>query len=198
MYNWRNMSDDERLAALRERKLRNRAWHRPSETVDGKWLHVSAACYEHIPLIGMNPQRISDFCEALLDTVQSFSNELSAWCVLPNHYHILIRVADEAIVKKQLGLLHGRTSHEWNVEEGRAGRKCFHSCLPKAVRGLSHRWATLNYIHHNPVKHKYTTRWQDWPYSSARTYLKNVGREYAQRMWTEFPVLDMGKGWDDN
>jgi putative transposase len=197
MYDWRKMSKEERIIALKERRDRGDAWHRPSETVEGKWLHVSAVCYEHRALIGLNPKRMFDFCDALLDTVQGCAIELSAWCLLPNHYHILIRVADEGYVKKKLGQLHGRSSHEWNIEENLAGRKCFHSCLLKPVKSLSHRWATLNYIHHNPVKHGYTQSWQEWPYSSANTYLKSVGINYARGMWTEFPILEMGKGWDE-
>lgn len=197
MYDWRKMSEEERLNALRERQSRHAAWHRPSDTVEGKWVHVSAACYQHQDLIGLNPMRMSQFCDELLACIHRAALELSAWCVLPNHYHLLIRVADERYLKKHLGQLHGRTSHQWNVEQNTTGRKCFHSCLPKAIKSLSHRWATLNYIHHNPVKHGYAERWQDWPYSSANAYLKSVGTDYARQMWKEFPILEMGKGWDE-
>jgi putative transposase len=197
MYDWRNMTDVQRAEALELRKSCQQAWHRPSETVEGKWVHVSAACFEHRYLIGHHPDRISRFCDELLLCIQASCLEISAWCVLPNHYHALVRIADISYFKKKLGQLHGRTSHQWNVEEGMQGRKCFHSCLPKQIKSLSHRWATLNYIHHNPVKHGYVKRWQDWPFTSAHAYLENVGKTYAKRMWVEFPILNIGKGWDD-
>jgi putative transposase len=64
------------------------------------------------------------------------------------------------------------------------------------MRSERHYFATLNYIHNNPVKHGYVQKWQDWPFSSAREYLEKVGFEMASTIWKEYPVLDFGKGWD--
>ena len=60
-----------------------------------------------------------------------------------------------------------------------------------------HFWATVNYIHHNPVKHGYVEKWDEWPYSSAVDYLREIGREEATAVWKSYPLLDYGKGWDD-
>jgi putative transposase len=46
------------------------------------------------------------------------------------------------------------------------------------------------------VHHGYVKRWQDWPYSSVHQYLEQIGRERAEQIWKEYPVLDYGKGWD--
>ena len=32
----------------------------------------------------------------------------------------------------------------------------------------------INYIHYNPVKHKYVTKVSDWPFSSFHGYVKNL------------------------
>jgi putative transposase len=55
----------------------------------------------------------------------------------------------------------------------------------------------MNYVHHNPVHHGYVKYWEEWPFSSARPYLDEVGKAEASRIWREFPLLDYGKGWDD-
>ena len=117
--------------------------------------------------------------------------------MLPNHYHLLLHVPDLREATHTLGRLQGRTSHAWNGEDDQRGRKVWSAPADRAIRGDSHFWVTLNYIHHNPVKHGHVTRWQDWPWSSARDYLEAVGREEAARMWMQYPVLDYGKGWDD-
>jgi putative transposase len=65
------------------------------------------------------------------------------------------------------------------------------------MRSDGHRWSTVNYIHHNPVRHGYVMRWLDWPFSSAADFLREVGREEALRLWKEYPLLDYGKGWDE-
>jgi putative transposase len=41
----------------------------------------------------------------------------------------------------------------------------------------------VNYIHHNPVRHGYVAKWQEWPWSSARDYLSRVGDEEALKRW---------------
>ena len=65
------------------------------------------------------------------------------------------------------------------------------------MRTERHKWVTLNYIHNNPVHHGYVERWQDWPFSSAHSYLEKFGIQKATEIWTEYPLLDYGKGWDD-
>ena len=66
---------------------------------------VSAACYEHRPLIGHSGGRIAEFETALLEMCNGFGVLVFAWCILPNHYHILIETDD--IVGFRLALLKG-------------------------------------------------------------------------------------------
>ena len=55
----------------------------------------------------------------------------------------------------------------------------------------------MNYIHHNPVRHRYVKQWLDWPYSSAREFLAGTGRVKAERLWHEYPLKDYGRDWDE-
>jgi putative transposase len=64
------------------------------------------------------------------------------------------------------------------------------------MKSERHFWATMNYVHHNPVYHPYVERWQDWPWSSAAEFLEQVGRERTEQIWREYPILDYGKKWD--
>jgi putative transposase len=64
------------------------------------------------------------------------------------------------------------------------------------MRSERHFWTSLNYIHNNPVRHRYVERWQDWPYSSASAFLESVGRETAEEIWRNYPLLDYGMDWD--
>ena len=64
------------------------------------------------------------------------------------------------------------------------------------MKSERHFWATINYIHNNPVKHGYAARWQDWPFGNARDYLDEFGRDEAERVWNEYPVGVYGSGWE--
>src|SRR5215475_7935649 len=104
-------------------------------------------------------------CEcALLDLCCEFATTLYAWCILPNHYHLLLRTDRLTEFRKQLGKFHGRTSFKWNVEDSKRGRKVWRNCLDRGIKSHRHFWATMNYIHNNPVHHGYVKRWQDWPW----------------------------------
>jgi putative transposase len=66
-----------------------------------------------------------------------------------------------------------------------------------AMKSDRHYLATVNYVHHNPVKHGYVANWHDWPFGNAREYLDVVGRDEAERVWKEYPIGSFGAGWDD-
>ena len=193
------MSEAERAEALNGRRRESRPWHSPPHRADDGYsrFHVAAACYEHQPHIGLDGARLDAFSEALLATLAGLDASCAAWCVLPNHYHLLVETTDILALLRAIGKLHGRTSHAWNGEEGTRGRSVFYRAVERAMRSDAHFWTTLNYIHHNPVHHRYAARWEDWPWSSATDYLAAVGSDHADRLWHDYPLLDYGRGWDD-
>jgi putative transposase len=199
MYAWRKMTREERLETMHRRMTSQRPWHGPphfrSDTTD-RYL-FTAACLNHWPIAGHTRDRLAEFERALLDTADRVSTQVHAWVVMPDHYHFLAQTADCLATLKELGKLHGRSSFQWNGEENLRGRQIWCNAAETAMKSDRHFWATMNYIHHNPVKHGYVTRWQDWPFTSAHQYLAAVGDEEARKVWNEFPVSDYGKGWDD-
>ena len=117
---------------------------------------MTAACYEHRPYIGHSPERMDGFTHELLAVLHAGSTQIFAWCVLPNHYHALVEAPDILGLLRGLGRLHGRMSFMWNGEESTRGRQVFFRVVERAMRSDRHFWATLNYVHHNPVHHLYT------------------------------------------
>jgi putative transposase len=198
-YVWRKLTPEERRELLAERKRRRHPWHRPPhfDAEHPRDYHLTAACYEHTPHIGQSPERLDEFTEKLLRLCDDELEILHAWCVLPNHYHLLVRTDSVRKVSKSLGKLHGRCSYEWNLAEAARGRRVFQGSADRAMRSERHFWATLNYVHHNPVRHGYVEKWTDWPWSSAADFLEEVGRTEAERVWNSYPLLDYGEEWDD-
>ncbi len=197
-YLWRKLTPKQREGWLAWRRRNRRPWHTPPHRfgIGGAEYHITAACFEHRPHIGLSPDRLSVFCAGLLSLADHDGIQLSAWCVMPNHYHLLVAAADGKAFVRELGRFHGRQSCEWNRQELTPGRQVFHGCMEREIRSDRHHWATLNYIHHNPVHHRYTDCWTEWPWSSAGEYLEQVGRKNALRIWREYPIGEYGKGWD--
>ena len=199
MYQWRSLTPTERVEVLTSRQSTQHPWHSPPHwKSDGPTrYHLTAACYEHTPHLGYSPARLDAFTAQVLSLCTEPLAHLFAWCVLPNHYHLLIETENLTSVTSALGSLHGRTSRAWNVAERTTGRTVFHRTADRRIRSEAHFWATLNYVHHNPVYHGYAKRWTDWPWSSARDYLHSVGHPEAARLWHRHPLFDYGAGWDD-
>ncbi|WP_198953600.1 hypothetical protein [Rhodopirellula sp. MGV] len=51
---------------------------------------LTAACFEHSPIIGSSPERIGEFESDLLEVINQHADRVFVWCVLPNHYHVLV------------------------------------------------------------------------------------------------------------
>lgn len=199
MYDWRKMSEAEREKALKERKARRLPWHAPPhfEYEHNHRFIVSAACFEHKAIIGESKERMAECESALIQICEVLDVRLYAWCVLPNHYHLLVRTDAIKELLRKIGNFHGSSSYKWNGEDSARGRTVWFRAVERSMRSVRHYFASLNYIHHNPVKHGFTSSWQEWPFSSAAEYLEKVGKEKAVEIWSEYPILDYGIGWDD-
>lgn len=198
MYLWRKISEEERAEVLRIRKGRKLPWHSPPHLkFEGTFSFIiTAACYEHAPVIGKTIERIAECESEILNICKESEAEIFAWCILPNHYHILIRTEKIENLRKTIGRFHGKTSRLWNQQDNLQGRKVWFNFFDREMKSFRHFWATVNYIHHNPVKHGYVKKWQDWEFSSAKFFLEEYGKEKALEIWNEFPILDYGKDWD--
>jgi putative transposase len=157
---------------------------------------VSGACFEHVAHIGRSVERMNDFTATWLQVLGTHCCDVAAWIVLPNHYHALVACGDVFALLKGLGQLHGRTSFHWNGEENTRGRQVWCNAAETLIKSSDHYYATVNYVHHNAVKHSYVTKWTEWAWCSALDYLEAVGRNEAERLWLRYPVEGYGKEWD--
>ena len=198
MYRWRQWTPEERKAILTERVQRKHPPHSPShiQSEHTSIYLITAACFEHAPVIGKRDQRLADFSSSLCELMHAHSRFVFAWVVLPNHYHVLCDLVNLDLLFESLGKLHGRTSHEWNGEDGLRGRQVWCKAAETAMKSEGHFYASRNYVLHNPVHHGYCAKWTDWPFSSASEYLEEVGREAALCWWLSYPLHDYGKSWD--
>ena len=197
-YRWRKLSEEDRQSVLEDRLRRRRPTHSPHHIDSGTThFHLSAACFEHLSIIGKTNERLTSFSHQWLDLLNSHFREINAWVILPNHYHALVHTSTILELLKALGRLHGSTSHQWNGEDNTRGRQVWCKAVETVMKSTGHYHATVNYIHHNLVRHGYVTKWTDWPWSSAHDFLENHGRLEAERLWKTYPLQDFGQGWDD-
>ena len=102
---------------------------------------------------------------------------LLAYCVMPNHIHLLINMEGIAAppprkdgtqytaVSYALWLLKGRTGHACQKIIGKTGRFWQRESYDHVVRNEGEFQRILAYIANNPVKAGLVNCWQDWPYT---------------------------------
>ncbi len=198
MYRWRRLTEEDRRDVLERRRQRGHPEHSPRHVDSGDCAyHITAACFEHRAHIGHSMERMNAFAADWLDVLHADSHKVAAWALLPNHYHALVHSDRVLALLAALGRLHGRTSHAWNGEENTRGRQVWCKAAETVMKSDGHYWATVNYIHHNPVKHRYVEKWTDWPWSSAGEWLERTGRTAAEEQWRKYPIREYGEGWDN-
>jgi putative transposase len=198
MYYWRKLTADQRKDALEYRRLQRYPKHSPPHfdaSTECQFI-LTATCYEHKKVIGKSLERMAECEKRILEICHTHEAEIYAWCVLPKHYHLLLKTDHIKEIRISLGKFHGRSSYQWNLEDNERGRKVWHNCFERKMRSERHYFASLNYVLNNAVHHRYVDRWEDWIWSNANEYLETMGRERALEIWKEFPVLDYGSKWD--
>ncbi len=195
MYDDRRMTPQQRAKALATRKWLRQPWHAPPhfEQTHGMYL-ISAACYEHRPIMATDARR--EAWQAVLLSRLSGDADIHAWVILPNHYHLLID-GDLRLFARRIARLHNGTATQWNREDGTPGRKVWHRFSDRLIRTEGHYYASLNYILANPVKHGHALSPDAWPHSSYALHLDTVGRERLAQWSTQYPIANYGQGWDD-
>lgn len=125
-----------------------------------------------------------------------------AYCLMPNHYHFLVQVQNELIIKKNI-ISSDRTNaitsflnEECTINELIEDQfRRFHSSYAITFNNKNHSRGQvfmnrhkriietedskieflICYIHHNPVHHGFCSDFIDWNHSSYREYIKRQG-----------------------
>jgi len=103
--------------------------------------------------------------------------ETYAYCLLKNHFHLLVRV-DPKGLERPLGSASGAFSNFFNAYAkainkayGRTGSLFQHPFGRTPVLTQPYLMQAVRYIHFNPQKHGLVSDFRAWPYSSYRAHL---------------------------
>lgn len=94
-----------------------------------------------------------------------------AYCLMPNHYHLLIEVIDELFVSKAFNPFMVSYSKAVNTEQGRVGPLFQGRFQAILIEDETQFLDCVKYIHINPVKAGLVRTPIEWQFSSYRQYI---------------------------
>ncbi|MEO7839295.1 MAG: transposase [Anaerolineales bacterium] len=165
--------------------------HRPPHLyVDDAWYFVTASTVNKAHVFTSDEHFVL-WVTIFRELITEFNVKLTAWVLLPNHYHFLFLPKLGYDLGRFMKLLNGRTSHELNSLDQKHGRTIWYSYWDTCIRGERDFWTRFNYTHNNPVKHGYVQNPEDWHFSSYRHYLRNDGELWLKKYLQDFPIFDL-------
>lgn len=100
--------------------------------------------------------------------------EIFAYCVMEDHFHMLIR-ADLKVLSGYMHDLTGRYSLYFNGKKGRCGHVFGERYKSDCIEKETTFWNCVRYIHNNPIRAGKSVNIGQYPYSSAKEYLFRKG-----------------------
>src|SRR4051794_37115979 len=102
--------------------------------------------------------------------------EVFAWCLMPNHHHVVLR-APELGLSEGFKALNGNYSRRTNYRYGRCDHLLRNRFAWKRITGDAHFLNVVLYVVRNPIEAGLCVRAELWPFSSYRA---TAGLEPAQ------------------
>ena len=108
--------------------------------------------------------------QIVVDTLLCFDGQryaLIAWCVKPNHVHVIVEPRGEHLLGRIVKSWKAFSAARINELTQRAGRLWARDYFDRFMRSDEHLGATVDYVENNPVAAGLCGQPQDWPFSSA-------------------------------
>lgn len=108
--------------------------------------------------------------ELLAEGCKAAAVDILAYCLMPNHVHLVLTPASEDGLRAALADAHRRYSRRINQREGWTGY-LWQGRFASAPMDEAHLLAACRYVELNPVRAGLVAAPQDWAWSSARAHL---------------------------
>ena len=135
----------------------------------GAWYHVMNRG-RRSEVIFSDKKDYSRFLDLLIEISEIWNANIAAYCLMPNHYHVLLQTPDGNISRcmRHLNGLYTQQYNRMHGFDGQLFRGRYKSIL---VCDDTHLLQLVRYIHKNPVKAGMVKEMQDYEWGSYKGYL---------------------------
>lgn len=153
--------------------------HRPTER--GAYI-VTSGTYKKARFLD-STEKLDFVLKTLFSTADEFGWRLEAWAIMKNHYHFIATPPDDpTTLKRFIQKFHSVTSIEINKMDGVRGRKVWFQYWDSLITFEKSYLARLNYVHHNPVRHRIVEDARTYPWCSAAWFAEKAPVEFRKKV----------------
>lgn len=113
------------------------------------------------------------YLDLLAVSAQRAQTEIWAYCLMPNHVHIVLVPSDENGLSRTFGGLHRRFTGYINARNRTTGH-LWQGRFGSVAMDEEHLYHALRYVSLNPVRAQLVARPEDWRWSSVRAHFAGV------------------------
>jgi len=138
----------------------------------GAWYHVmNRGRRSEKIFLGRSDYQL--FIDLLKESIELWGLKISAFCLMPNHYHLLVQTPEGNLsrVMRHINGVYTQRYNRANKCDGQLFRGRFKSIL---VGEESYLLELVRYIHRNPVRAKIVRDLDEYPWSSHKGYISKL------------------------
>ncbi len=115
------------------------------------------------------------FVGCVREALERVEVDLYAFCVMPNHFHLILRPHRDPDLTQFMRLMALRHAKRWHKRRGTRGEGAVYQGRFRAFPIETDRYfvAACRYVEANPLRANLVNRAEDWPWSSLRQRVKN-------------------------
>jgi putative transposase len=139
---------------------------------------VTSRTYRKQPVFAQ-PVRRERLQRILLAEAGVLDWQLQAWCVLPNHYHVVLCSYHPTSIAAFVRNVHAKSARYVNHLDADLGRRVWYQYWDTEIRSDEDWAARMRYTMESAVKHEIVDDAKDYPFCSAALFYQSASAELA-------------------
>lgn len=134
------------------------------------------------------------FEKTLKEAREKFDMRILAYCVMPNHWHLILYPKKDGDLQKFMGWLSMAHTQRWHSEHNTTGSGHLYQGRYKSFLVQKNRYLLqlFRYVERNALRAKLVKRAEDWKWTSL--YRREKGGEEQKKLLAKWPI-DMPKDY---
>jgi putative transposase len=159
----------------------------PRLDVGGNYYHIINRANARLQIFN-NKEDYELFEDVLHDAWDIYQSNILAYCVMPNHFHIVIKTSLDGEMSQFMKWFTQTHASRWHAKNKTHGSGSLYQGRYKSfiIQDNQYLFTVLRYVERNPLAAKLVTNPLDWKYSSV--YRRYKGKEDQKKLLTQWVI----------